>query len=270
MTYGATPPGAARTFTRYVALGDSQTEGLGDGDEIRGYRGLADRFAEHLATAGSDVHYANLSVRGRLAAQVHAEQLAPALRLRPDLATVIAGMNDLIRPSFDAAAVAASLEEMFAALTASGTHVLTVTFPDIAKIAPLARPLLPRVLALNERIREAAARNDVTVIDTFPLAFATDARMWSVDRLHASPLGHARIAAAFAHALGLPGSDDTWSAPLAPVAPRGRLRNAGTEVRWVAGFAGPWIYRRMRGRSSGDGRSAKRPDLTPVLLSREE
>ncbi|MEU7984913.1 SGNH/GDSL hydrolase family protein [Streptosporangium canum] len=269
MTYSATPQGAARTFTRYVALGDSQTEGLGDGDEIRGYRGLADRFAEHLATAAPDVHYANLSVRGRLAAQVHAEQLAPALRLRPDLATVIAGMNDLIRPAFDADAVAASLEEMFAALTASGAHVLTVTFPDIAKIAPLARPLLPRVLALNERVREAAARHGVTVIDTFPLAFATDARMWSVDRLHASPLGHARIAAAFAHALGLPGSDDTWSAPLAPLAPRGRLRNAGTEFRWVAGFAGPWIYRRMQGRSSGDGRSAKRPDLAPVLLSRE-
>lgn len=253
------------TYSRYVALGDSQTEGLGDGDEIRGYRGLADRLAEHLAAASPKLHYANLSVRGRLASQVLAEQLAPALRLRPDLATVIAGMNDLIRPGFDARAVAASLEEMFAALTGAGAHVLTVTFPDIGKIAPLARPLLPRVLALNAYIREAAARHDVTVVDTFPHAFATDARMWSSDRLHASPLGHARIAAAFAHALGLPGSDDAWSAPLDPVAPLGRLRSTGTEVRWIAGFAGPWIYRRIRGRSSGDGRTAKRPDLGPVL-----
>jgi lysophospholipase L1-like esterase len=242
------------SYSRYVALGDSQTEGLGDGDEIRGYRGLADRLAEHLAMASPELHYANLSVRGRLAAQVLAEQLAPALRLRPDLATVIAGMNDLIRPGFDARAVAASLEEMFAALTKAGAHVLTVTFPDIGKIAPLARPLLPRVLALNEHIREAAARHDVTVVDTFPHAFATDARM----------------AAAFAHALGLPGSDETWQAPLDPVAPRGRLRSTGTEVRWIAGFAGPWIYRRIRGRSSGDGRTAKRPDLGPVLLHGEK
>ncbi|MGW0803412.1 SGNH/GDSL hydrolase family protein [Nonomuraea sp. NPDC002799] len=264
-----TPP-QARTFTRYVALGDSQTEGLGDGDETRGYRGLADRFAEHLAAAYPDLHYANLSVRGRLAEQIRTEQLAPALRLRPDLATVIAGMNDLIRPGFDAVTVAASLEKMFAALTAAGTQVLTLTFPDIGKIAPLARPLLPRVLALNAYVREAAARHGVIVIDTFPHAFTTDARMWSTDRLHASPLGHARIAAAFAHALGLPGSDDAWSAPLDPPAPRGRLRSAGTEVRWVAGFAGPWIYRRMRGRSSGDGRSAKRPDLGPVVLLRDE
>ncbi|GGP05309.1 SGNH/GDSL hydrolase family protein [Nonomuraea glycinis] len=257
-------------YSRYVALGDSQTEGLGDGDEIRGYRGLADRLAEHLAAASPELHYANLSVRGRLASQVLAEQLAPALRLRPDLATVIAGMNDLIRPGFDARAVAASLEEMFAALTGAGAYVLTVTFPDIGKIAPLARPLLPRVLALNAHIREAAARHDVTVVDTFPHAFATDARMWSSDRLHASPLGHARIAAAFAHALGLPGSDDAWSAPLDPVAPPGRLRSTGTEVRWIAGFAGPWIYRRIRGRSSGDGRTAKRPDLGPVLLHGDE
>ncbi|MET8001646.1 SGNH/GDSL hydrolase family protein [Nonomuraea glycinis] len=257
-------------YSRYVALGDSQTEGLGDGDEIRGYRGLADRLAEHLAAASPELHYANLSVRGRLASQVLAEQLAPALRLRPDLATVIAGMNDLIRPGFDAGAVAASLEEMFAALTGAGAHVLTVTFPDIGKIAPLARPLLPRVLALNEHIRQAAARHDVTVVDTFPHAFATDARMWSSDRLHASPLGHARIAAAFAHALGLPGSDDTWQAPLDPVPPPGRLRATGTEVRWIAGFAGPWVYRRIRGRSSGDGRIAKRPDLGPVVLSSEE
>lgn len=267
MTDNTQPP--ARVFTRYVALGDSQTEGIGDGDEIRGYRGLADRFAEHLSRAYPGLQYANLSVRGRLAGQVLDEQLGPALRLRPDLATVIAGMNDLIRPGFDVVAVAASLEEMFAALTASGAHVLTVTYPDIGKIAPLARPLLPRVLALNERIREAAARQGVTVIDTFPHAFATDARMWSSDRLHASPLGHTRIAASFAHALGLPGSDDTWSAPLAPLPPPGRLRAVATEVRWASGFAGPWIYRRIRGRSSGDDRTAKRPALAPVLLSDE-
>ncbi|MFC7641632.1 SGNH/GDSL hydrolase family protein [Streptosporangium lutulentum] len=107
MTYGAAPQGAARTFTRYVALGDSQTEGLGDGDDIRGYRGWADRLAEHLAEADPDLLYANLAVRGRLAAQVHAEQLGPALRLRPDLVTVMAGMNDLVRPGFDATEIAA-------------------------------------------------------------------------------------------------------------------------------------------------------------------
>jgi lysophospholipase L1-like esterase len=201
-------------YARYVALGDSQTEGLADGDEASGYRGWADRLAEQLAAVNPDLRYANLAVRGRLAAQVRREQLGPALALRPDLATVMAGMNDLIRPGFNASEVTNHLEEIFTALTAAGAHVVTVTFPDITKIAPLARPLLPRVLDFNARIRDASARCGVTVIDTFPHTVVTDARMWSADRLHASPLGHARFAAAIARTLDLPGSDDTWTLPL--------------------------------------------------------
>ncbi|MFB9476253.1 SGNH/GDSL hydrolase family protein [Nonomuraea salmonea] len=251
------------TYARYVALGDSQTEGLGDGDDVSGHRGWADRLAEHLARVHPGLRYANLAVRGRAAAQIRDEQLAAALALRPDLVTVMAGMNDIIRPGFDAAAVAGAVEEMFAALTGAGARVVSVTFPDIAKIAPMARPLRPRVLDLNDRIRSAAARHGVALVDTFAMEFVTDARMWSVDRLHASPVGHARIAAAMAHTLGLAGSDDAWMLPFPPLPPAARWRVAADEVRWFATFAGPWMARRLRGRSSGDGRTAKRPDLTP-------
>ncbi|SEG56203.1 Lysophospholipase L1 [Nonomuraea solani] len=253
------------TYTRFVALGDSQTEGLGDGDDVIGLRGWADRLAEHLAKNSPELRYANLAVRGRLAAQIHAEQLPVALALRPDLATVMAGMNDLIRPSFDAAQVASVIEDMIAELTAAGARVVTVTFPDIGKIAPLARRLRPRVLDLNARVREAAARHGALLVDTFPLEYVTDARMWSHDRLHASPAGHERFAAAVAHILELPGSDDTWMAPLPPLPPAKAWRMATTEMRWIATFAGPWIGRRIRGRSSGDGRTAKRPDLIPWI-----
>ena len=252
------------TYARYVALGDSQTEGLCDGDESSGYRGWADRLAEHLAAVNPALLYANLGVRGRLAAQVRREQLGPALDLRPDLATVAAGMNDLIRPSFDAAGVTAHLEAMFAALTAAGAHVVTVAFPDISKIMPLARPLLPRLLDFNQRIRDAAIRQGVTVIDTFPHALFTDPRMWSADRLHASPLGHARFAAAAASVLDLPGSDDCWELPLPAQPPPRPWGAAATGLWWAGAYAGPWIYRRLLRRSTGDGRTAKRPDLTPV------
>ncbi|GAA3127786.1 SGNH/GDSL hydrolase family protein [Planomonospora alba] len=251
-------------YHRYVALGDSQTEGLGDGDDVRGHRGFADRLAEHLARADPGLLYANLAVRGRRAVQVRDEQLPAALALRPDLATVVAGMNDLIRPGFDAAEVAGALEEMFARLTAAGARVVTVTYPDIGRIVPLARRLLPRVLDLNERIRRAAARHDVVVVDTFPLVSVTDARLWSADRLHASPAGHAVIAAALAHALDLPGSDGTWMDPLPPLPAPPVWRAAATELRWFTAFAGPWLGRRLLGRSSGDGRTAKRPALAPV------
>ncbi|MCX4803995.1 SGNH/GDSL hydrolase family protein [Streptomyces sp. NBC_01214] len=253
-------------YLRYVALGDSQTEGLGDGDDSVGLRGFADRFAEHLTAVNPGLQYANLAVRGRLAGQVRAEQLGPALALRPDLATVVAGVNDVLRPRFDAAEVAGHLEEMFAALTAAGAHVATVTFPDLSVLVPLARPAAPRIADLNDRIRAAAARHGVAVAETARPAAVTDPRMWTDDRLHASPIGHERIAAALAHAVGLPGSDDTWTHPLPPrpIAPGGSTMAMAAELRWAAAFLGPWLGRRLRGRSSGDGRTAKRPALLPL------
>ncbi|OLF18800.1 SGNH/GDSL hydrolase family protein [Actinophytocola xanthii] len=249
-------------YSRYVALGDSQTEGLMDGDELRGYRGWADRLAGHLAAVNPGLHYANLAVRGHRAHQVHHGQLGPALDLRPDLATVVAGVNDLLRRRFDGAAVAAHLEAMFAALTGAGARVLTVVFPDPALLMPAARPLSARTAELNARIRAAAARHGVTVVNLTEHPVCTDPRLWSPDRLHLSPLGHARFAAGAAHALGLPGFH-TWSDPLGPRPPVGAWQRAGAELRWVRGFAGPWLARRLRGRSSGDGRVAKRPALAP-------
>ncbi|MFH9728571.1 SGNH/GDSL hydrolase family protein [Streptomyces sp. NPDC017254] len=253
-------------YVRYVALGDSQTEGVGDGNDITGLRGFADRLAERIAAANPEVRYANLAVRGRLAGQVRAEQLGPALALRPDVATVIARVNDLLRPRFDPDETAAHVEAMFAALTEAGAHVATVTFPDITRIAPIARPVAPRIAALNDRIRLAAARHGVALAETSPHAAATDPRLWAADRLHASPLGHDRISAALAHALALPGSDDSWTRELAPdQAPTaGAVRAAAAELRWAAGFLGPWLLRRLRGRSSGDDRAARRPELLPV------
>ncbi|MET9800141.1 SGNH/GDSL hydrolase family protein [Streptomyces sp. NPDC006368] len=251
-------------YLRYVALGDSQTEGLGDGDDTIGLRGFADRLAEHLAAITPSFRYANLAVRGRVSAQVRREQLAPALALRPDLATVVAGVNDLLRPRFNAEEVAGHLEDMFAALTTAGAHVVTLTFPDVGKITPLARPLTSRVADLNDRIRAAAARHGVTVADTARHAVTGDPRLWSPDRLHAGPLGHERIAAAIAHAIGLPGSDDTWTLPLPPrTLPAGRHAVAA-ELRWAAAFLGPWLVRRLRNQSSGDGRTAKRSHLLPL------
>ncbi|WP_159945505.1 MULTISPECIES: SGNH/GDSL hydrolase family protein [unclassified Nocardiopsis] len=248
---------------RYVALGDSHTEGVGDGDDATGLRGWADRLAARLAAGGARVEYANLAVRGRQAAQVRAEQLAPALEMRPDLATVFAGVNDVIRSGYDADAVIGHMEVMFAELTAAGARVATLTFPNMAKVAPLTRPLVPRVLDFNERLRAAAARHGVVVADVARHEVSTDRRLWAPDRLHCTPLGHERIADALASALALPGADESWSAPLPPLPRTGVLRTVAEEVRWLGAFLGPWAVRRLYGRSSGDGRTAKRPALLP-------
>jgi lysophospholipase L1-like esterase len=252
------------TFQRYVAIGDSTTEGLDDPyPDGRGYRGWADRLAGRLAELEPDLAYANLAIRGRLAAQVHHEQLEPALALQPDLVTVVAGLNDALRRGFVLDNTAGHLEAMLERLRATGATVLTFTFPDPAPVMPIARLARARLQALNARLRAAADRTGAIVLDLERHPFASDPRLWSVDRLHANTLGHARIAAGLEHALELPGADPAWDEPLPAVARRGPHQVVAAELAWSGRYLVPWLVRRARGRSSGDGVTAKRPDLAP-------
>jgi len=150
-------------FERYVAVGDSQTEGLNDPDGRGGFRGWADRFAVLLTATSPHLQYANLAIRGRLMGAIRDEQLAPALAMQPDLMTVMGGLNDMMRPSVDLDVVAGHLDAMVAAARATGATVLTNTFPDPTSIAPLFRRLAPRVAAYNDRIR-AVARDRKSVV----------------------------------------------------------------------------------------------------------
>ena len=251
-------------FRRYVALGDSTTEGLDDPRPGGGYRGWADRLAEGLAAAEPGLLYANLAVRGRRIPQVHAEQLAPALALEPDLVTVLAGLNDLLRRRYDAAATAAHLEAMLSESLAAGATAATFTIPDPSSVMPLARIVRGRLHAYNEAIREIGARTGAIVVDLAGVPATADPRLWSIDRLHASALGHERIAAATCDALGLPGSDRSWTEPLPVIARRGRHAVVAAELVWAQRHLTPWLVRRARGRSSGDGRFPKAPELAPV------
>jgi lysophospholipase L1-like esterase len=217
----------ARSFSRYVALGESSTEGLDDPYPGGGYRGWADRLAERLAELDS------VGVRGRLAGQVRETQLAAALALQPDLASVVAGMNDLLRPRCDVAAVAGQLEAMLAALVAAGAIVLTCTLPDPVPVMPITRSLRPRLLALNAALREAAARHGAVLVDFGADRAASDPRLCSVDRLHANQAGHARIAARIAAALGLPERDEPAPAAALPVAPTAPARRPGRRAGLV-------------------------------------
>ena len=251
-------------FHRYVALGDSGTEGVGDELNPDGSeRGWADRLARFLADANPQLLYANLAVRGRLIGQVHEEQLEPALALEPDLATVVAGLNDIIRPRFDLDASLLHMDEMLRDLRAIDATVVTATFPDVSPINPVARLARKRLHYFNAGLREIAATRGALLVEAedFPLA---DRRMWCDDRLHLSPEGHRGLATAASRTLG-------WAQGLAlptvlPTAlTRLRRRRVLEELRWTQTFLLPWIRRRLTGRSSGDGRYAKRPQLQPVI-----
>jgi hypothetical protein len=169
------------SWQRYIAIGDSGTEGMGDPDGTGGFRGWADRLAEHLAAVHGD---------GRL--------------------------------------------------------------------------FKPRVVEFNEALRRAAGRAGVMMVDVAAFIEGSDPRLWSDDRLHGNNAGHQRVAHALAHGLGLPGFDDSWRVPLQPAAPDPLASTIRADLVWAHQHALPWLWRTVRGRSFGEGVTAKRPAPEPV------
>ena len=248
-------------YHRYVALGDSTTEGLEDRYPNGDYRGWADRLAELLAPLEGDFRYANLAVRGKCAHQIRADQLDAAIALEPDLASILAGLNDVLRRTVDIDKIAGEIEAMARTLRGAGADLIIVTLPDPVRVNPLARIAARHVVALNERIRAIAAANQAFVVDLEAHPVASDPRLWHVDRLHGNPEGHRRIAAAAAELLSLPGADHSWADDFpSDLAMRLHQRVIAHAV-WAHVYFRPWLMRRVRGRSSGDGRVAKRPQL---------
>jgi lysophospholipase L1-like esterase len=264
------PGSDRRTWQRYIALGDSFTEGLSDPEPGTpdAFRGWADRLAGHLAAAApaGRIDYANLAIRGRLLPQVLAEQVPVALAAEPDLVSLVAGGNDLLRPGADPDRLAADLEAAVVSFREAGADVLLATGVD-PRQTPIIRRTRGRVAVFNAHLWSIAARQGAVVLDQWGAAWIQDARMWDPgDRIHLTAEGHRRTALAAAAALGVPvaGDDTDWRTPLEPAPPQPAREVVAQEVAWVRGFVVPWIGRRLRGRSSGDGRAAKRPQPEPL------
>ncbi len=253
----------AHPWRRYVAVGDSFTEGVGDPepDAPNGLRGWADRVAEVLAAQSDDFAYANLAVRGKLIGQVLGEQVEPALALRPDLITFSAGGNDVIRPGADPDAVAALFEDAVVRLSSNGATLVVFTGID-TQFTPVFRGIRGRVAIYNENIRAIADRYDCIVADQWALKEVQDMRFFDDDRLHYNALGHHEVARMVLRALNVPNDlqpmqpdpfpDITW-----------RAARAGDLV-WAREHLVPWVLRRLRHQSSGDDVTAKRPEPAPV------
>ncbi len=253
------------TFSRFVAIGDSQTEGMCDGDDAAGYRGWADRLAEHLAADYPDLQYANLAIRGKNTRKTRDEQLERAIALEPDLVAAPLGMNDVIGRT-DFAALHADLTYIYDRLAETGATVVISTFPDVARTIPFGRRIEDRLLWLNSAMHGFAEKHEnFVLVDLYTAPALIDLRSWSRDRLHASPSGHERFAAGAAYALGLPGSTPDWGYPLVPEGHPNPLIRTLRDASWLVEFFTPWFIRKVRGRSLGDGRSPKRPELTPVI-----
>jgi lysophospholipase L1-like esterase len=259
------------SFRRYVAIGDSSTEGLVDPDGQGGYRGWADRLAQHIADAQeAPLEYANLAIRGKRMREIRVGQLEDALAMQPDLLTVFGGVNDLIAGPVNFDAMRADYVMTFGEARREGATVLTFTMPDPAAVNPLGRYWRDRAARLNTIIRSEAERYGVLVMDFEQYPVATDPRLWFEDHLHGNELGHKTVAAALAWRLGVDGFDEGWAElPDAepPERPIGREKLRG-DLDWARNYVGPWLSNGIRGIRQGRGIERKRPVPTVVPKSR--
>jgi lysophospholipase L1-like esterase len=254
------------SFHRYVALGDSFTEGVGDRDPDRpnGVRGWADRVAEALAARTDDFGYANLAIRGRKLPQILDEQLEPALALGPDLVTIHGGGNDVLRPKVDLDGLARRYDQAIARLTASGATVVMFTIFDPGSRGIYA-PMRGRMAIFNEWVREIADTRGARVVDMWRMRDVDVAEVMDTDRMHLNPRGHQAIAMAVLDALDVPHRLEPEE--VAPRPPLTRRETWRENARWTREFLVPWVHRRVTGRSSGDGLAPKHPALARIRPS---
>ncbi|WP_247956002.1 GDSL-type esterase/lipase family protein [Microbacterium galbinum] len=245
-------------WQRYIALGDSLTEGLCDPAPDGALRGWADRLALLLASRGG-LHYANLAIRSKRVADVCGPQLDRALQLRPDLVSVLIGANDLVKHRVDIPALAAELERAIVRLRATGATVVLVTpFLPGRRAAAI---YTARFAAFATALGGIAARTGSVLIDTDLHPALREREHWGEDLVHLSSSGHRFLAYRAGEILGVPHAEALGALD----ASLHEQIDIGTGL-WWSRHALPWVWRRLHGRAAGDGRVAKHDDY--VYLGR--
>ncbi|WP_022891400.1 SGNH/GDSL hydrolase family protein [Agromyces subbeticus] len=249
-------------FHSYAAIGDSFTEGVGDELPDGSPRGWADFVALGLAAVAREpIGYANLAIRGRKLGPIIDEQLDAAITLKPELLSFNGGGNDMLRPRMDEQATATRFRGAIERIRAADIHVLMLSGANPTEHLPMGKVFDARGARLTAALVDLADMPGVTFVDNFNDHVLRDIRYWSADKLHLNALGHARVASNVLTGLGLPVPAEWGVEEVAAAAAGPRSRNTAAYYRE---FVLPWIGRRLTGRSSGDGRTAKRPSLEPV------
>ncbi|KKD04159.1 SGNH/GDSL hydrolase family protein [Streptomyces sp. WM6386] len=235
---------------RFVALGDSLTEGVGD-PVGEGWRGWAALLADGL---GESVEFTNLAVSGSQTRDVLERQLPAGLALRPDVVSVVVGVNDTLRCTFDIHAVASRLDAVYASFASQGAVVLTACLPDPGAMlglpGALARPLARRQRAVNTVVHALSERYGAVHLHAAEGAWLMDRAMWSADRLHPGERGHRQLAVRF-HALLAQAGTATGREPSPE--PEFPVTTTSASLWWLATAGTGWVARRCT-------------DLLPQLL----
>ncbi|WP_327366182.1 SGNH/GDSL hydrolase family protein [Streptomyces sp. NBC_01217] len=238
---------------RFAALGDSFTEGVGD-PVPGGRRGWAALLADSVPDGRRGVEFRNFAVSGAQSGDVLDRQAAAAAAFRPHLASVVVGVNDTLRRTFDIRLLARRLDEVCALLTRSGAVLLTACLPDPGAVlglpAPLGRPLARRQGAVNAVVHVLSERYDAVHLHMADQAWVCDRSLWSADRLHPAEHGHRTVAAGFHELLAARG---LALGPAPGLEPQQPPPSRADNWLWLATAGTGWLARRST-------------DLLPQLL----
>lgn len=236
-------------YLRFAAIGDSTTFGIGD-PVPGGWRGWSRLLAHALATT-YDVSFCNVARSGGTSSTALEEQLPEALAHRPDLASFVVGVNDVLRSTWDPERVRQDLMATAGKLTAEGALLLTVRYHDHSRILRLpgfmTAKLQRRLGELNEVWDDVhdvygGPRVDLGRLDGLGgRGDVMDPAYWCRDRMHPNELGHRMMARACADALAPYGFEfrPTSLEPSGGLAPTWRR-----DVAWVLAEGAPWMTRR--------------------------
>ena len=252
-------PSIAGMAGRFVAIGDSFTEGVGDWD-VRfpdGVRGWADRVAKQLSKADPEWEYADLAIRSKRLAQIVDEQIGPALAWEPTLVSFYAGGNDLLELRGHGCP-AGALRGGGRRLCASGAQVLLFTGFDVP-LGPMLERIRRRNHVFNAEVRRLAAEHGATLVDYWAWGAYRDRRMWDTDRLHMNRAGHRYMAIRVLDLLGV-----RHRLAFEPFGPAERHAGPGAaalrEAEWLRQWVLSMFGRRMRGITLGDALSPRWPE----------
>lgn len=187
--------GGIDMWKRFVAIGDSFTEGIGDEVEGIALKSWVDHFVQ---LCENELKYANFAKRGLVTKEIRSQQLGKALTFNPDLVSLIAGANDVLKGSWNHHAYKNDMEFMIDTLSKTGADIIIANLPDFTVRLPLSsekkQVLREQLLEANEVILSLSREYKLHHVDFWNHHLVNDNTLWSTDLVHPNSKGYVKVA----------------------------------------------------------------------------
>ncbi len=187
--------GGIHMWKRFVAIGDSFTEGKGDEVEGIALKSWVNHFVQ---LCENDIEYANFAKRGLVTKEIRSQQLEKALTFKPDLVSLIAGANDVLKGRWNYDAYKNDMEFMIDSLSKAGADIIIANLPDFTVRLPFAsekkQVIKEQLLEANEVILSLSREYKLHHVDFWNHQLVNDHTLWSTDLIHPNSKGYVKVA----------------------------------------------------------------------------